>query len=180
MDNQQIVPITNGVGSKAISNGTYAVTSSTLGYDDASITPAEQEIAEGTDEYAFTIAATGTLTLHVSDDGTDVGVPIEGATFARCDADGTTYGDPITSDADGNAVFSFVPFTETENGPVVYYKQTASDGSHTFSEELQNVTLTVEETTVEVMNEEAVTRTFNLTDANYSGLPIADGQIILS
>ena len=176
---EQTVPITNGVGSLELSNGTYAVASSTLGYDDTSITPAEQEIVDGTDEYSFTIAATGTLTLHVSDDGTDAGVPIEGAKFVRCDADGNTYGDEVLSDADGNAVFGFVPFAE-ENAPAVYYKQTASDGTHEFSIELQNTSLSADAVTVEVANTPATLRTFNLTDANYTGLPIADGQINLT
>lgn len=52
------IPITNGVGSLELVNGTYAVTSFTVGYDDTSITPAEQEIVEGTNDYSFTIAAT--------------------------------------------------------------------------------------------------------------------------
>lgn len=179
MENQKTVEITNGIGSLALVNGTYAVTSSTVGYDNATILPAEQEITEGVNDYSFTIAATGSLTLHVSDDGTDIGIPIVGAKFARCDAEGTTYGDEITSDDDGNAVFNAVPFAE-EGAPVVYYKQTGSDGSHDFDNTLQNTTLTAETTTVEVMNAEAATRNFNFTDATYSGLPIADGQIILS
>lgn len=152
----------------------------TLGYDNTSITPTEVEVVEGTDEYTFTIGATGTLTLHVSDDGTDIGVPVVGATFARCDAEGTVYGNPITTDADGNAVFNNVPFSAEENAPLIYYKQTASDGAHTFDNTLQNTTLAEETLTVEVTNAPATVRNFNLTDTNYSGLPIADGQIILS
>lgn len=179
MENEQVIPITNGIGSLELANGIYAVTSSTIGYDNASITPSEQEIVEGTDEYSFTIAATGTLTLHVSDDGTDAGIPIEDAKFVRCDSEGINYGDEILSDADGNAVFSFVPFAE-EGAPTIYYKQTASDGNHDFNAELQNTTLATETNTIEVLNTSAVSRNFNLTDTNYSGLPIADGQIILS
>lgn len=179
MDNQQIIDITNGVGSKELVNGSFNVSSSTTGYNNTSILPTEVEIVEGTNEYSFTIAATGTLTLHVSDDGTDVGVPIEGATFVRCDANGTTYGSAITSNSDGNAVFNLVPYA-LENAPTIYYKQTGSDGSHTFDDTLKTTTLTTETGTVEVLNEIATTRNFNFTDANYSGLPIADGQIILS
>lgn len=179
MNNQQIIDITNGIGSKELVNGTYTVSSSTTGYDNTSVLPAQVEIVEGTDEYSFTIAATGTLTLHVSDDGTDIGIPIEGATFVRCDSLGTTYGDEITSDSDGNAVFNSVPFA-LENAPTIYYKQTGSDGSHTFDNTLKTTTLTTDTGTVEVLNEIATTRNFNFTDANYSGLPIADGQIILS
>lgn len=179
MAKEHIIPITNGVGSKELDNGTYTVTAEITGYDNASIDPASQEVIEGTDEYSFTIAANGTLTLHVSDDGTEIGVPIVGATFYRCDAEGNTYGDPIESTEDGNAVFNNVPFAE-ENAPVIYYKQTLSDGEHTFDDTLQNTTLTEETATVEVSNPEAAVRTFKVTDANYADLPIADGTITLS
>lgn len=160
-------------------NGNYTVSSLTTGYNNASILPATLEIVEGTNDYSFTVAATGTLTIHVSDDGTDVGVPIVGAKFVRCDANGQTYGNEVVSDADGNATFAYVPFA-TENAPLVYYKQTASDGNHDFNSDLQNTTLLEQTVTIELENEIAATRNFNLTDTNYSGLPIADGQIILS
>lgn len=180
MENEKVIPITNGVGSVELVNGTYTVSSLTTGYDNTSILPAEVEVVEGTDTYSFTIAATGTLTLHVSDDGTDVGIPVVGAKFKRCDAEGTEYGDEITSDSDGNAVFNNVPYSEGETVPVVYYKQTASDLSHDFDSSLKDTTLTAETATIEVENTPATERNFNFTDANYSGLPIADGQIILS
>lgn len=173
---KHVIPITNGVGSAALTNGSYTVTSETTGYDNLTIDPGTQEITEGVNEYSFTIAATGTLTLHVSDDGTDVGIPIVGATFVRCDAEGTTYGDAITSDDDGNAVFNNVPFDATA-APNIYYKQTASDGQHDFDDTLKTTTLIEQTGIVEVENTEAATRNFNLTDANYSGLPIEDGSI---
>jgi hypothetical protein len=176
---EHIIPITNGKGSMALVDGNYTVTTTTAGYDDTSILPATQEIATGTDSYSFTIAAAGTLTLHVSDNGTDAGVPIVGATFVRCDADGNTYGDAITSDASGNAVFNHVPFA-AENAPAVYYKQTASDGNHDFSTTLENVALTTETHTVEITNAEATSRNITLTDVNYANLPIADGNVTLT
>lgn len=174
------IPITNGKGSKELDNGTYTVVANVIGYNNDSIDPASQEITEGVNEYAFTIAATGTLTLHVSDDGSEIGIPIVGAEFYRCDSEGTTYGDPITSDDEGNAVFNFVPYSADGDAPVIYYKQTASDGEHTFNSDVQNTTLSEETATVEIANAEAATRDFTLTDANYSGLPIADGQLTLS
>jgi hypothetical protein len=176
---EHIVPITNGQGSLALVNGNYTITSTTGGYDDTTITPATQEITTDVNSYAFTIGATGTLTLHASDDGTEAGVPIVGATFVRCDASGNTHGDAITSDASGNAVFNHVPYA-AENAPVVYYKQTASDGQHNYDAELLNTTLTAETVTVEITNAEATSRAFTLTDANYSGLPLADGNVVLT
>lgn len=179
MSKTHIIPITNGKGSKELDNATYTVTASIPGYDNSTITPAEQEVTEGVLNYDFTISATGTLTLHVTDDGTEIGVPIEGAVFYRCDAEGTQYGDAITSDPDGNAVFNNVPFAE-ENAPTIYFKQTESDGEHTFSTELQNTTLTEETGIVEIMNAVAETREINVTDAYYENLPIENGEITLS
>ncbi len=175
---KHVVPITNGVGSLGLTNATYTVTSQTSGYDDTSITPAEQEITEGVNEYSFTIAATGTLTLHVSDDGTDAGVPVVGAKFARCDAEGNNYGEEITSNEDGNAVFNSVPFA-AENAPSIYYKQTVSDAEHEFDSTLKTISLAEETLVVEIQNAEAVSRNFTFTDANYENLPIADGNIEL-
>lgn len=175
----KIIHITNGVGSGELVEGTYAVTSSTLGYDNAQITPAEVTIDAETAEYVFTIAATWSFTLHVSDDGTDVGVPIVGAKFIRCDAEGTTYGEEITSDEDGNATFANTPYSEEENTPHIYYKQTASDGSHNFDSELKNIQIHTETHTEEITNEAAAERHFKLTDAHYENLPIADGEINL-
>ena len=104
--------------------------------------------------------------VFVTDDGTEIGVPIEGAVFYRCDAEGTQYGDAITSDPDGNAVFNNVPFAE-ENAPTIYFKQTESDGEHTFSTELQNTTLTEETGIVEIMNAVAETREINVTPFSF-------------
>ena len=118
--------------------------------------------------------------MHVSDDGTEIGVPIQGATFYRCDAEGNTYGDLIESDVDGNAVFENVPYLDGEEGPTIYFKQVSSDGEHEFNQDLQNTTLAQETKTVEISNPEAAARTFTLTDANYANLPIEDGEITLS
>lgn len=180
MASEHVIPITNGVGTKEIINGTYNVTADFAGYDASSIQPVSVDITEETTEYIFSISATGTLTLHVSDDGTDVGVPIEGATFQRCDAEGNVYGNVITSDVDGNAVFEHVPFLAEGTPPTIYYKQLSSDGEHEFSSELQNTTMSEETVTLEVGNAAATERTFKITDANYENLPIADGNITLS
>ena len=66
--------------------------------------------------------------MHVSDDGTDIGVPIIDATFYRCDSEGTTYGYTVVSNDDGNANFNHVPYSTEGNAPTVYFKQTESDG----------------------------------------------------
>ena len=169
------VTITNGVGTSNLINDTYSVTAAVTGYDNSSINPSSVTIEEGTNTYAFTISSTGTLTLHVSEDGTSSGTPIVGATFIRTDSSGNEYGTAITSDASGNAVFNNVPFDQT-NAPTIYFKQTASDGDHEFSSAVQSTTMTTSTETLEIQNTIGALRTINLTDANYANLPI-DGSL---
>ena len=108
-----------------------------------------------------------------------IGIPIVGATFYRCDSTGTTYGDPIVTDSEGNAIFNNVPFSTNKSGPTIYFKQTTSDGEHLFDNSLQEETLDAETKLIEIENTDATTRNFSLTDSNYDGLPI-DGNITLT
>lgn len=177
MDKQVI--ITNGVGTSDLINGTYSVTANVNGYDNTSVDPSSLTITDGVNSYDITISATGVLTLHVSEDGTSSGTPVVGATFVRTDASGNEYGSAITSDSNGDAVFNNVPYSQTD-APVIYYKQTASDGNHEFDSTVQNTTLTTSTSTVEVENLLGATRTINLTDANYQNLPIGSATLTLS
>lgn len=173
------ININNGTGTGQLINDTYAVTAAVTGYENTSINPASISVVEGTNTYAFTISATGTLTLHVTDDGTTTGTPIVGATFYRTDSTGVEYGSIITTDSNGDAVFNNVPFDAT-NAPIIYYKQTASDGNHEFNTAVQSTTMTTSTSTLEIQNAPGATRTINLTDANYSNLPIDSGTITLT
>ena len=176
---EKIINITNGTGTGELINDTYTVTANVAGYDNTSINPSSVDIVAGTNEYSFTIEATGTLTLHVTDNGTASGNPIVGATFVRTDSTGTEYGSQITTDNNGDAVFSHVPFAIT-GAPLIYYKQTASDGDHEFSTAVQNTSMTTNTSTVQIENLPGATRTINLIDANYSNLPIEDATITLT
>ena len=176
---EHLIPITNGKGSKELTSGTYNVVAEITGYNNDSIDPNTLDIEEGTNDYNLTIAASGTLTLHVSDDGTDIGVPIIGATFYRCDSEGNTYGEIITSNDEGNAIFNYVPYAEND-APTIYYKQITSDGEHNFDDTLQNTTMTTDTLTIEIENRPATERNFTVTDANYENLPITDGKITLN
>lgn len=169
------VIITNGTGTANLINDTFEVTAEVNGYNNSSIDPSSVTIQEGTNTYAFTISATGTLTLHVTEDGTAAGTPIVGATFVRTDSSGTEYGSPVTSDASGNAVFNNMPFDQT-NAPTIYFKQTASDGDHEFEDDVQSTTMTTSTETLEIENSQGAQRTINLTDANYENLPV-DGSM---
>ena len=172
------INITGGTGSEAILNDNYTVTANVLGYDNASILPTNVDVVEGTNNYSFTIAATGTLTLHVTETGESSGTPIVGATFVRTDTNGTVYGSPITSDNNGDAVFNNVPFAAT-GAPLIYYKQTASDGEHEFDDSIKNTSLATSTETIEVINSVPATRTITLTDANYANLGV-DGAMTLN
>ena len=174
MANQVI--ITNGSGSTNLINGTYTVSSEVVGYDSTTIDPSSITVEAGTNNYNLTIAATGTLTLHVSEDGTSSGTPIVGATFKRCDSSGAEYGDVITTDSSGNAVFGNVPYDVT-SAPTIYYKQLTSDGEHEFVNTLQSTTMTTSTEILEVTNSLGAIRTISLTDANYLNLPIESGTI---
>ncbi|WP_312636549.1 hypothetical protein [Oscillibacter sp.] len=176
MPSPYVVNIIDGEGSSRILNGSYAVTADVGGYDNASINPDSQVIAAGTDTYDFLVAATGTLTLHVTEEGTAGGTAVVGATFVRCDSGGTAYGDPVVSVAGGNAEFPFVPFAAS-GAPTIYYRQTLSADDHEFDTTLKSLTMTTSTETVEVANPLAALRTINLTDANYAGLPIETGDL---
>lgn len=172
----KIINIVGGTGSSELINGSYTVSAEVTGYDNASLNPQNVDITAESNEYSFTIAANGTLTLHVSEDGTAAGTPIVGATFIRTDATGNEYGEVITTNDEGNAVFNNVPY-DTTNAPIIYFKQTASDGNHEFNADVQNTTLTSETGTVEIQNSVGATRTINLTDANYANLPIESATL---
>lgn len=172
----KIVNITNGSGTSELINGSYTVEANVNGYDNTSLTPSTVNVEAGTNTYAFTISSTGTLTLHVTDDGTTTGNPIVGATFVRTDSTGTQYGNAITTDTNGDAVFNNVPFASTD-APTIYYKQTASDGDHEFDDTVKSTQMTTSTQTIEIENAVGATRTINLTDSNYTNLPIESGSL---
>ena len=172
------INITNGTGSANILNDIYNVNANVPGYDNTTILPANLDVVAGTNNYTLTISASGTLTLHVTETGEASGTPIVGATFIRTDAAGNTYGNVVTTDETGNAIFNNVPFAE-HDAPLIYYKQTASDGEHEFDDTVKSISLTTSTLTFEVINALPATRTIVLTDANYTNLPV-DGELTLN
>ena len=74
----KVVTITNGTGTGELINDSYTLTADVTGYNNASIDPSTLNIVEGTDSYSLTIASTGTLTLHVTEEGTSSGTPAPG------------------------------------------------------------------------------------------------------
>ena len=104
------------------------MTANVTGYDVTSINPSNISIVEGTDDYKFTIEATGTLTLKKTDTGDSAngGTPVVAVEFYRTDSEGNTYGDLIVSNEQGEVVFNKVPFS-AEGAPTVYFKQVNSE-----------------------------------------------------
>lgn len=178
MAKKYTININNGQGTENILNDTYNVTAESIGYVNSSITPTTVTIVDGTNDYIFTMAAEGTLTLHVTETGEETGVPISGATFYRTDADGNTYGNPITTNEQGNAIFANVPYATT-GAPNIYFKQTTSDGNHNFNSEVVTITLTSQTNTEQITNPLPSPKTIKLTDINYNNLPIATSTITL-
>ena len=173
------VQITNGKGSIELVTGTYNASAVIGGYDATTLNPKNVTIVDGTDTYAFTISAKGTLTLHVTDTGDpNTGVQIVGAKFIRTNSTGTIVGNEIITNEDGDAVFNNVPFAESGSNSI-YYKQISSDGGHTFDDTVKSIIMTQEKETVEIKNPEAPVRNFTLMDASFLNIPIEDGQIIL-
>lgn len=171
------IDIINGSGQEEVVKGSYTATLSAAGYDTTTFDPTSVTISDES-SYAFTVGATGTLTIHVTEEGTSEGTPVVGAVFYRTDDTGTTYGDSVTTDDSGNAVLNNVPF-DTAETILIYYKQTASDGDHDFDDSVKNISLNAQTGTVEIQNTAATTKTFTLTDANYTGLPVAAATITL-
>lgn len=173
------IPITNGKGSIELVTGKYKATAVVEGYDVSTLNPTSVDIIDSTDTYAFTISAKGTLTLHVTDTGDpNTGVQIVGAKFIRTDSTGTIVGNEITTNDDGNAIFNNVPFAES-GSTAIYYKQIASDGGHTFDDNVKSIVMTEASETVQITNPTAPVRNFTLMDASFPNIPIIDGQIIL-
>lgn len=174
MANKYDISIVNGQGTEEVLKGSYSVTGNFPGYDATTLTPTTVTIGDET-TYAFTISATGALTVHVSD---GAGTDIVGATLTLTDENGVAIGEVQTTDASGNVTFANVPYGTETGVPAVYFKQLTSDGAHEFSEEVQSTTLTTQAETYEVTNTPAETKTFTVADANYTSIPV-DGTLTI-
>ncbi len=172
------INITNGTGQASITNGTYQASGTATGYNSQTFQPTSLNITSQTNTYAFTIKASGTLTLHVTENGTQQGTPIVGAVFYRTDQSGNTYGQPVTTNSNGDAVLTNVPY-ETSGQPVIYFKQTTSDQTHNFNPAVQNTTMQQQTSTIQIQNSLISPKTFTLTDEVYTNLPIQQGTISL-
>jgi hypothetical protein len=171
-----VVQIVNGTATAPFPNGNFPVTAAVAGYDNTTIDPSTLAVLEGTNTYPLTIAAAGTLTIHVSETDLPGGTAVVGAKFIRCNLGGSiTYGDEVTSDGDGNATLAHVPYGT--GAPIIYYKQTSTTGNHVWDSGVRNVTMASSTDTAEIKNEPGTPRTLNLTDEYYGTMPIAAGTL---
>ena len=172
------VKITDGKGSIRLVEGVYNVTASVPGYDNSTLTPTSVELRDDVETYTFSIAASGILTIHVSEEGTSGSTPVVGAKFVRANSDGSLVSQEAVTGDDGNAVFRNVPYSSTLK-PKFYFKQLLGDDVHTFSEDLNSVEMNDENVVMEVQNPLAVNRNFVLTDTNFASIAIADGDLFI-
>lgn len=166
------IAIKDGIGSAEVKSGVYKVSSKIPGYDNSTIKPSCIKIND-IGIYAFTIAATGTLTLHVTD---ECGKPIKNAKFIRTDKYGKTYGCEIESDCNGDAKFLNVPYGI--DAPCIYFKQTASIRNYKFNDEIQSIKMTNKNETLNIKNYKKLCETFTVVDVNYDNIPVT-GTLVL-
>ena len=175
---QYVVTITNGAGSKILPKGTYNVTASVPGYTGL-LSPSTLTVGDTDASQAFTIAATGTMTLNVNETGAAGGTAVTGGTFIRCNSDGSeTYGTAKTVDSSGVCTFNNVPFGTSEAPINVYVKQLTSDDTHNVFADVVAVAMDTMAKIQYVQNAPAALQSVTLTDANYAGLNM-DGTLTL-
>ena len=171
------VTITNGTGSAPMKSGTYTVTASANGYDATSLSPSTYTATASAGSGAFTLSADGSLTLIFNETGAQGGTPVTSGSVVMTDSAGTTeYGSPVTIDSSGQAAFPNVPHS-SESPYVLYFKQLSTDENHNIASSIITVNMSEATQTQYVENLPIATQTVTLTDANYSGLPIANATL---
>ena len=174
------VTITNGTGSQAMNAGEYTVSATYApGYDMGTLSPTTYTATSTAGSGAFIISASGTLTIIFNETGAVGGTPITSGTVVMTDQSGETqYGSVVNIDASGTAVFNNVPYGSAESGYTLYFKQLTSDSEHNVYTEVFTVGMGAQTQTEYILNAPtATTQNVTLTDANYSGLPVANASL---
>lgn len=173
------VNITNGTGSQNMKAGAYNVSATSApGYDLSSLTPTAFTATAEPGSAAFTLTAQGTLTFIVNETGAAGGTPVTGGTIVMTDSTGNTeYGSPVTIDSSGNAVFNNVPYGDVTNPVTLYFKQLTSDETHNPYAGVITVSVTAQTQTEYLQNTAIALQTFTVSDATYTGLPVASATL---
>lgn len=174
------VQITNGNGSENMKKGTYSVTVTAAGYEATTLSPTSYTATESAGTGTFTVSANGVLTLIFNESGASGGTPVTSGSVVMTDSTGTTeYGSEITISATGEAEFNNVPYN-AETPYVLYFVQKATDAEHNVYSGVISVNMASATQTEYVQNSPIAAQTFTLTDANYSGLPVAAATLIFT
>ena len=174
------VTITNGTGSQAMNPGNYTVYSSYApGYDMETLSPTTYTATAQTGTGAFTVSASGTLTIVFNETGAQGGTPITSGTVVMTNSTGDIqYGSVINIDTNGTAVFNNVPYGSAQSPYTLYFKQLTSDANHNIYEQVFTVGMGAQTQTEYIENtSKAISQSFTLTDANYSGLPVENAVL---
>ena len=174
------VQITNGAGSQQMKSGNYAVTATASGYEATTLSPTVYTATGSEGTGAFTLSANGVLTLIFNETGASGGTPVTSGTVVMTDAAGTTqYGSPVSISATGEAVFNNVPY-DTETPYVLHFVQLTTDDGHNVYSGVITVNTSAATQTEYVVNAPIAAQNITLTDANYSGLPVAAATLVFT
>ena len=174
------VTITNGTGSQAMNLGEYSVSAVYApGYDMSSLNPTSYTATDSSPTGAFTLSANGTLTIVFNETGEEGGTPITSGTVVMTDSTGETqYGSVVNIDAQGTATFNNVPYGSAQAGYTLYFKQLTSDEDHNIYQSVFAVGMGAQTQTEYIINTpKAILQNITLTDANYTGLPVANATL---
>lgn len=169
------VTITDGTGSQTMDMGTYTVSAIYApGYDMTSLAPTNYTVGSSTQTGAFTLAATGTLTITFNETGAEGGTPITSGTVVMTNSTGETqYGPVIEIDSNGIATFNNVPYGSAQSAYTLFFKQLTSDENHNIYENVFAVGMGAQTQSEYIINTaKSVLQNFTLTDANYTNLPV--------
>ena len=174
------VTIINGSGSQTMEAGEYTVSAIYApGYDMSTLTPATYTATSTTSTGAFTIGATGTLSIIFNETGAAGGNPISSGSVVMTDSTGETqYGDVVQIDSNGLATFNNVPYGSTQSAYTLYFKQLSSDENHNIYPSVFAVGMGDQTQTEYIENTlKSVLQNFTLIDANYAGLPVYNAEL---
>lgn len=170
------VNIVDGVGSAQMKQGTYSVTVEANGFDPKSLSPTTYTATGEAGSQAFTVCASGVLTLIFNETGAAGGTPITGGSVVMTDSTGTArYGSAVSINSSGKAVFNNVPYSD-DDPYVLYFLQLESDDDHNVYGSVITVSMSAQAQTEYVLNAPIAVQSFTLTDENY-GLPVAQATL---
>lgn len=174
------VTIANGTGTQTMNAGTYTVSASYApGYDMSTLAPTTFTAGLTPATGAFTLSATGTLTITFNETGEAGGIPVTSGSVVMTDATGETeYGTAVQIDSTGTATFNNVPYGSPEAAYTLYFKQLTTDENHNIYAGVFVVGMGASTQQEYVVNTpKSALQNFTLTDAIYTNLPVYNATL---